>query len=253
MPSSTTQIIRAMLIAVISLFSVGSMAAESDDVRTSRSISFTNAVDIDKTTRDDQLKQAEADVLEPLQKDSAVIKSATRALHISSNNSYDITLYDVSTDLLNDYDYDGFYHRISVSIDADTVFDTSYVYAVLYLSYEGGPWNHYATSDNYHIYRDSAADSFTIETELADGYPPGYYDVRVELYDADTGQWLSTSGPYDDQSLSALPLEDSYYDDGNGYGDYNVEAGVSIGVGSMAWLLLAVPVTILIVRRGKKS
>ena len=115
--------------------------------------------------------------------------------------------------MISDLDDDGYYHRFSVAIDADTVYSTSWVYAQLYLSYEGGPWNHYATSSDFHIHGDSAADVFVIETELAEGFPAGYYDIRIELYDANSGEWLQSYGPYDDASLSALPLEDSVYDD----------------------------------------
>jgi len=96
------------------------------------------------------------------------------------------------------------------------------VYARLYISYQGGPWSWYATSADYRINGDSSLDSFVIETELADGFAPGYYDVRIELYDADDGDFLLSYGPYDDSSLAALPLEDSYQDD---------ELGVSVGIG----------------------
>jgi len=137
-----------------------------------------------------------------------------------------------------------------VLIDVDTVFDTAYIYAKLYLSYEGGPWNFLAASDNHHIHFDSELDSFIIETELADGYPPGYYDVRIEIYDADFDEWLLSYGPYDDASLSALPLEDSYYDDNDTVVIYPVETEIIIAGhgGSMSWLLM-VPALIAVTRQ----
>lgn len=231
------------------------MAATDDTSRSSRTISFVNSDVIDKATRDTQLKNKEADVMTALIKEGFRAESTVMALHIDStsyNTTGDIIVYDASTELISDFNDDGFFHRFSITIDADTVYDTAYVYARLYLSYEGGPWNHYATSDAYHIYADSDSDIFTIETELADGFSPGYYDIRIELYDADHDEWLLYYGPYDDASLSNLPLEDSYYDDIDLLLHYPVETEVIISAnahGAMGWLLFALPVLMVSLRR----
>ena len=189
-----------------------------------------------------------------LKKEGFRVESTLRAARAISSDyvsNADIIIYDASTELISDFNDDGFYHRFSVTIDADTVYDTSYVYARLYLSFEGGPWNHYATSANYHIYGDSELDTFVIETELADGFPPGYYDVRIELYDADFDNWLLSYGPYDDASLSALPLEDSYFDDQSPVAIYPVETQVVVASrgGSISWWLLLLPAVIGVARR----
>jgi hypothetical protein len=52
-----------------------------------------------------------------------------------------------------------------------------------------------------------------------DGYPSGYYDVLIELYDDDEEIWVAEYGPNDDQDLAVLPLEDSYRD-GDDYDDH---------------------------------
>ena len=223
------------------------MAATESASRTSKSISFTKSGEPEREKKDIQLEQADADIKGALNQEGfrieSTMKSTVAAAHIF-DSSYvahnDVTIYDASIELISDFNGDSFYHRFSVSIDADTVFDTSYIYARLYLSFEGGPWNHYATSDNYHIHGDSELDTFVIETELADGFPLGYYDVRVEIYDADFDEWLLSYGPYDDSSLSALPLEDSYYDDQMSVVTYPVETQVVVAGhgGSMSWGLL---------------
>ena len=195
-----------------------SMPAQAEATTTSstRSISYDSKAELDEDTRKTELDKADTNVMQTLEKEGFREESQSRAVYVE-NTSYqydDISIYDTWTDLISDFDYDGFYHRFSVTIDADTVYETANVYAQLYLSYEGGPWNYYASSDIYTIYGDSEFDTFTVETELAEGFPAGYYDVRVELYDADDNTWLQTYGPYDDGSLSTLPLEDSVYDDG---------------------------------------
>jgi hypothetical protein len=79
---------------------------------------------------------------------------------------------------------------------------------------------------------------FYVETELAEGFPAGYYDVRIELYDADTGEWLLNYGPYDDSSLTALPLEDSMHDDDYYSTGYTTEVIVAGHGGIDVWLLI---------------
>ena len=255
----TTEVIAKIILwitfwVMLVLLSQPLLASEANDIRISKSISFSKSTDLDKTAKDALLKQVDADIKTPLEKQGFRMESTAKAVNIVTSNvihGADYTIYDASTELISDFNNDGFYHRFNVLIDVDTTFDTAYVYAKLHLSYEGGPWNFYASSNNYHIHGDSELDSFIIETELADGFPPGYYDVRIEVYDADVDEWLLSYGPYDDASLSALPLEDSYYDDNDTVVIYPVETEIVIAGhgGSMSWLLLMVPALIAVTRQ----
>lgn len=229
-------------------------AEESEDKRISRSVTFSKAAELDTNAKDTLLKQAEAEEFPVLVSQGFRQESIAMAAHIITTEHVihdDVFIYDVSTDLISDFDYDGFYHRYSVTIDADTMFHSSYIYAELYLSYEGGPWNYYASSDNYLIHGDSEMDTFIIETELADGYPTGYYDLRIEIYDVETGVWLTSYGPYDDTSLAALPLEDSYDDSIYETVWYPVETEIIVAShgGSLSWLTMSLSILILIIRR----
>ena len=209
-----------------------------------RSIGYTSESAVGKAERDTMLLQAER-----LQNDSLETSGYREESDIQVDmgarySSAEIMLYDASTELISDYNLDGFYHRFAVTIDADTIYHSSYIYAKLYLSYEGGPWTLYTISDDFHIHEDSEHDTYTVETELEDGFFPGYYDIRIELYDADDGTWILSYGPYDDDSLAALPLEDSYYDDHYSEPVVPLETEVTIiaaghGHGAMgSWLLL---------------
>ena len=255
----TTEVITKIILwtafwVILFLISQPLLASEANDTRISKSISFSKITQLDKTTKDAQLKQVDANIMVPLETQGFRMESTAKAVQIvtiSETYSTDYILYDALTELISDFDNDGFYHRFNVDIDVDTVFDTAYIYAKLYLSYEGGPWNYYASSDNYHIHGDSELDSFIIETELSDGFPPGYYDVRIEVYDADYDEWLLSYGPYDDVSLSALPLEDSYQDDYDTVVVYPVETEIVFAGngGSMSWWSLIVPALIAVTRR----
>lgn len=225
-----------------------------------RSISYLSASAPDKAESDSRLQDTALQVLPPITTDGYREESAPvyAARYITSYTevsytSAEVTLYDAETTLISDFNHDGFYHRFSVTIDADTIYPEAYIFAELYLSYEGGPWNYIAASDSYHIYRDSELDTFTIETELAEGFDPGYYDIRIELYDADSGYRILSYGPYDDPSLSALPLEDRYFDE---YAEVIVPVESEVIVtasghthGSMGLWFLSLPLVTALFRR----
>ena len=217
MPFITNTIAKAgiVLIALAGL-SMPLQAEETASTRASKSIGYAGKVEHDEAVRKTELDQVSTEVMDALVKEGFRPESTAVGVDVDSVSYHyggDISIYDASTTLISDFDDDGFYHRFSVAIDADTVYSTSWVYAKLYLSYEGGPWNYYASSDDFHIHGDSELDIYVVETELAEGFPAGYYDIRIELYDAEYGDWLLSYGPYDDDSLSTLPLEDSVYDD----------------------------------------
>jgi hypothetical protein len=235
---------------------------ESDKIASTRSISYLAESAPDKAESDSGLKETAFQLLPALvtegyrEESSPVYAARTIISYIEpSYTSAEVTLYDATTELISDFDHDGFYHRFRVTYDADTIYPEAYIFAELYLSYEGGPWNYIAAGDSYYIYGDSEQDTFTIETELAEGFAPGYYDIRIELYDADTGYRILSYGPYDDPSLSALPLEDSYDDD---YVEVitPIETEVIISAaghthGSMGLWLLSIPLLTGLFRRFK--
>jgi hypothetical protein len=92
--------------------------------------------------------------------------------------------------------------------DADTYFAVADVYAVVYLSLDGGPWNEYAATDDFTLFGASSEDDYVIVTELLSGYPSGSYDILIELFDAYDNTFLASYGPDDTPELSFLPLED---------------------------------------------
>ena len=115
--------------------------------------------------------------------------------------------------LFGDDDHDGFSYGIDLLFDADTIFEVADVYAVLYLSLEGGPWNEYAATEDFTIFGATSDDEYVVVTELESGYPTGSYDLLIELYDAVDGAFLASLGPEDTSELSFLPLEDFNRDD----------------------------------------
>jgi len=120
----------------------------------------------------------------------------------------DFWIYDADVILFGDDDRDGYYFGIDLLFDADTVWSSARVYAVMYLSLDGGPWNEYAATEDFRIDGATSGDEYVLVTELQSGYPTGDYDLLIELYDADTGWFLADYGPESSSALSFLPLED---------------------------------------------
>ncbi len=120
--------------------------------------------------------------------------------------------YDADVQLFSDFDNDGYYFGIDLLFDADTNYAAAEVYAVLYLSYEYGPWNEYAETDDFTLFGTASSDDYVVETELVSGYPTGDYDILIELFDAYDGTFLASFGPEDTSELALLPLEDSTRD-----------------------------------------
>jgi len=125
----------------------------------------------------------------------------------------DFWFYTADVVLFNDGDFDEHYWGIDLLFDADTYFDVADVYAVVYLSYEGGPWNELAVTDSFPIFGASGDDEYVLVSELMSGYATGYYDLLIELFDSYDGTFLASFGPEDTSELSLLPLEDANRDD----------------------------------------
>lgn len=143
---------------------------------------------------------------------SFTVSSKTGAGTAAASPDTDFWFYAADVVLFNDHDRDGYFHGVDLLFDADTYYLFADVYAVLYLSLEGGSWNEFAATDDFTLYGASADDEYVVVTELVSGYPRGDYDLLIELFDADTDAFLASYGPVDTPALGFLPLEDQARD-----------------------------------------
>jgi hypothetical protein len=121
----------------------------------------------------------------------------------------DFWFYAADVELFNDHDSDGFYHGIDLWFDADTYYSYAEVYAVVYLSLDGGPWNEYVVTDDFVLNGAASDDDYVIVTELVAGYPSGSYDILIELFDVYDNALAAWIGPDESPELAFLPLEDA--------------------------------------------
>jgi hypothetical protein len=170
----------------------------------------------------------------PRVKPSASSKAGS-VLPQAASAAFDFWIYQADVILFSDDDRDGYYYGIDLLIDADTVYDVADVYAAVYLSLEGGPWNEYAVTQDFTIYGAGDGDEYVLVTELMSGYPTGSYDLLIELFDAYDGSFLASFGPDDTSELAYLPLEDYNRDAPRFYPPVGRHGG---GGSTGVWLLL---------------
>jgi hypothetical protein len=127
----------------------------------------------------------------------------------SVQSAGDSWIYDATTDTFADNDRDGYYRYLRVQLDADTIYDAVDVYAEIYISADGTAWELLYSTQDFTIWGTDDDDDYEVETELISGYSTGLYDVLVELYDSETGEFLDEYGPNESTEFSLLPLEDS--------------------------------------------
>lgn len=234
---------KSITLLFLPLLLLGSLhgANAADAQQSSRSLGkhrLDNSIDL--TQRLQQLQpQVHPQVTEP---QNYAARASTYLLEgVANRHDQLFEIYEADVRLYSDLDGDGYHHAINVFFDVDVSVDSATVYARLYLSREGEPWKPYFTTDLFEIHGDDPADAYEVETELLEGYLPGYYAVLIEVYSLDHAYMVS-SAVLDYNSLGRdLMIEDLYRDEpyvesSSVY--YEEEVYYSSGGGSIATLLL---------------
>ena len=178
-------------------------------------------------------------------KPARLTANSSSAAHQDTSNSTanmyrSFNIYHAFSQLIEDYDEDGFFQTFSVTFDADVIdtynIDHANVYAELYLSKNGGDWVHYYTTDNFSIYGESENDEYEVYTTLNQGYISDNYDVLIDLYEVGFSDIVATYSSDDTNELYSLPLESSNYDPD--YVEYHSDSHGHGGSTSMISLIL---------------
>ena len=195
---ATRQIRMPIYVLSVFLLSIASTTVlAQEEIRTSTTVQYTKA-------------QRDAGAAGTLSKDEYPgLQSKTGVRRSNSTASGDFWFYSADVLLFNDHDADGHFHGVDLLFDADTYYELADVYAVVYLSYEGGPWNEFVVTESFPIFGATSDDEYVLVSELMSGYPTGDYDLLIELFDSYDGAFLASYGPEETSELSFLPLEDS--------------------------------------------
>ena len=178
---------------------------------------------------------------------------------VSSRRISDVpafTIYNATTTLSDDIDLDGYYQTLSVAFDADIHGDegndVSEVYALLYLSENGGPWVHYYTTDDFIIHNVSDNDEYEVTTTFVEGFYPAHYELLIDLYQVGYPYRVATFNADDSTALYALPIESREYS--QGYGDSRLHyQGGSFSVLSILFLFFGGMLRLFSVKRLPES
>lgn len=132
------------------------------------------------------------------------------------DNGYDSTLNNalvlqtLSLNLIDDFDFDGFYTGFNFLIDLDNQSFSRNLYAILYSRDSIDGWHKEHTTDTVMVNVNELVE-FSIDGLWNTGYETDYYDFLFEIVDADTGEVVSDFGP-EYQALSARKLESANWD-----------------------------------------
>ncbi len=160
-------------------------------------------------------------------------------------------IYDAATELFDDYDRDGYYTYLRVTFDVDTDYAEAEVFADVWLRGPGGEYVLIHETEVFTVRGTSAADDYEVEAELVAGFPPGLYDLLIEVYDARDGFFVADYDALDSSALSLLPLEDISFD--GGLPPPVVHADGNGGSGSFSLAGLGVLAAIGLLRRRRHS
>lgn len=246
----TTRMAKTCLVAALFAGSTAPAAPNPDGEGNLSEHAIRYAEGFSATRAEDELRNGL--VLEDFQSDSRAIISKPKgsvSSTLGESTGGEFWIYDAATELFYDDDGDGYYHYLRVIFDADTFFTDAYVYAELYLSWDGETWERYFVTEDFLIQGSTSLDEYEIETEFVTGYPTGLYDVLIELYDADFGDFVGEFGPLQSSDFSLLPIEDLEHD-----GLPPPPVAVSHehgGSGSISWLWLMLLFAGLLGRRYK--
>ena len=213
-PAIALLVAAALLIAICTT-SAAAVVTEDDGKRVTESTHLQgdgrdNAVAI-RESRDEYPQLATGERRNKTHSGTPAKSSDTQAKSsstVAAATNSDFWFYLADVELYGDEDRDGYYSGIDLLFDVDTYYSVADIYAVAYLSYEGGPWEEYAVTEDFTIFGASGSDDYVVITDLVSGYPRGDYDILIEVFDAYTGEFLAFHGPEDSSELAFLPLED---------------------------------------------
>jgi hypothetical protein len=121
------------------------------------------------------------------------------------------SIRDVATTLLIDDDGDEHFSKFRIEFDPDADFDGTFVFAEVWVRPQGGEWIQEHVSADFLVDSSGDADVYSLTADWISGYPTAFYDVQIDLRDADTGALVASAGS-ERPELSRIPLEDQVRD-----------------------------------------
>lgn len=143
-----------------------------------------------------------------------------------------VWISDIGTLLFDDSDGDGYHSGFSITIDVDSEYGDTEVYANIYLQSTLNPLELLHKTSRFSIYGTTIGDEYRIDTELRNNFATQEYDVMVDIHDAWSDQLLDTANARGFSNLSSLPLESGEQNQSQDeqYDDLNATASTDVNV-----------------------
>lgn len=118
-----------------------------------------------------------------------------------------VWISDIGTSLFDDFDGDGYHSGFSITIDVDSDYGDTEVYAKIYLqsTFDQAALLH--QTSRFAVYGTTTGDEYRIDTEFRNNFALDDYDVMVDIHDAWSDQLLDTANARGFPNLGSLPLE----------------------------------------------
>ena len=186
---------------------------------------------LERNTREQNIAQRQLEFATKSKSTGALLQNKS-ASYAGTSEYITFDIYSASSRLFEDKDYDGFYRTFSVTFDADVYSpytgQRAKVFADLYLSHNGGPWELYFTTEPFIITDDNSDDEYEVLTTLDTGFSAQYYDVLIDVYELGYSDIVATISSDNVDALYALPLESAERDHYESAG-YSTSIGIAGG------------------------
>lgn len=118
-----------------------------------------------------------------------------------------VWISDIGTLLFDDFDGDSYHSGFSITIDVDSEYGDTEVYANIYLQSDSEALTLLHKTSRFSVYGSTIGDEYRIDTELRNNFDSNNYNVVVDIHDAWSDQLLDTANARGFHNLRNLPLE----------------------------------------------
>ena len=148
-------------------------------------------------------------------------------------------VYSFTSELSDDFDGDGFFSRIDLTVDVDAPLSQSNVRIGVELYDPSRGWESLYLSPEIRISGSTTADAEQITLELDSGFPEDHYTLRLTVYESLSRAVLSTESISQSMPLESLDYEasgDSYHRSSSSHGSGGAMGLILLPAALLAWV-----------------
>lgn len=120
-----------------------------------------------------------------------------------------VWISDIGALLVDDIDNDSYFSGFSLTIDVDSEYGDTDVYAKIYVQSDTQPLMLLHKTSRFSVYGSTRGDEYRIDTELRNNFASDTYNLVIDIHDAWSDDLLDTANSRGFSNLRNLPLESS--------------------------------------------